>query len=549
MWLNPLYKTWEQIKVALFQNLGLFTPEITDHSEKNPFIMWLSVVAGLHEQNGYYIDNQARESNVETVRQIEFARDLAKAYDYRLKAATPASVQLKLERSGGVSAFMIPQNSTFSTSNGIVFRTTKDTYFAINQTIAHADAKQIGSLQTVTIDPIYSGGIPFAQFQIEEPTNEYICDFSIVMQVDSTVWQPIESLVYANGKDKVFVPTIDRNGKFTIETGDGVMGKVVPSGNITASYYTTSAELGNVMAGAVNTVVSYTMPVGAGTLTVTNPQDATGGAYRENVETIRQRTKRLNRTKLRAVSSQDYKDVAELFPNVLRANVAYNCGKFVQMYILPLGGGIASDTLISDLQAWFVDKKMLTTKLDIFAAGIVELYLEVEVKASYNLLNSVVANDVRNSLTNTFAVENQEIGGSAQLSDIYQAIETTNGVINSKANVIKAIPYARPISPTITVLDWDKEVQSTSSTTNKWTLLFINSTQFQIVRNGIYLATGTVGVAYTHTDIIFTVNSGGYSTGDRYEFFTYPVNQTIILTEQSIINFSQNSIITVTGGQ
>ena len=549
MWLNPLYKTWEQIKVALFQNLGLYTAEITDHSEKNPFIMWLSVIAGLHEQNSYYIDNQAREANIETVRQTEFARDLAKAYDYRLKAATPASVQLKLERSGGTAAFMIPSDSTFSTGSGIVFRTVKDTYFAVNQTVAYADAKQIGSLQNVTINAAYAGGVPFAQFELDEPNNEYICDFSIVMYVDATAWQPVESLVYAQFDDTCFVPTINRNGKFVIECGDGIMGAIVPAGTIAADYYTTSAELGNVTAGAINTVVSYIMPVGAGTLTVSNPKSATGGAYRENVATIRGRVKRLNRTKLRAVSAQDYKDVAEMFPNVLRANVSYSCGKFVDMYILPLGGGIASNTLISDLLAWFDDKKMLTTKLSIFPAGIVEVYFEISVKAKYNSLNSVVQGDVIASLINLFAPENQEIAGQVQVSDIYQAVENTNNVNYSSIVTIKAIPYARPINPTITALDWTRELQSGSITTNVWRVSFINSTQFQISRNGTYLSTGTVGVLYAHSEIQFTINSAGYATGDKYEFYTYPINESLVLIEQSIPAFSTSSVISVTGGQ
>jgi uncharacterized phage protein gp47/JayE len=84
-------------------------------------------------------------------------------------------------------------------------------------------------------------------------------------------------------------------------------------------------------------------------LTVTNPDYASGGADFESMEDIRNRAPRSLRSLDRAVTYQDYIDIALQVVGVGAAEVSYCCGKYVSVYIVPgyKRGGYCRITRIS----------------------------------------------------------------------------------------------------------------------------------------------------------------------------------------------------------
>jgi hypothetical protein len=528
-------------------NLG--APDISDYSESNPFVKIASISAGLFEQLGYYIDFQARESNIYSCRKIVNARKIAKANDYRIKCATPASVLITFVRTGGTGAFTIPSDTICTSTNGIKFKTVSDLVFDTTQEFGSVSAKQINGTASIVINPSYIGAIPSAFFEVEEPTTGgKIADGTVGLLVNSIAWDAVETLTYSHFDETHFVQTTNQNGVIRLETGDGILGAIVPSGVIEASYSLTEGLAGNVGANTITTT-NYIIPSGMGTLALTNKNVATGGTDFETLERLKYRIPKLINTKLRAVTKLDYEDVAVLFGGVVNAGVEFQCSKKISIYIVPEGGGIASPSLLSDLENYLEDKKIIGRSVKAYPAGTVAIILGIDVTAKSGYSNTIVTNNVTTNLLNFLSYETQKIRGEVQLSDIYEIVETTDGVRNSKINVMNAHPYARPIGSTTTVLDWSVETLSNSATTNKWKIRFINSTQYQIFRNNIFIAVQNVGTAYTIYEILINIAAAGYVLGDEYEFYTYNYYGSIQLAEPSVpISQASDLTINTTGG-
>ena len=48
-WVGYLDRTYQQIKSSVLSKLSIYLPEMTDHTESNPFIIEVDVWAGLTE--------------------------------------------------------------------------------------------------------------------------------------------------------------------------------------------------------------------------------------------------------------------------------------------------------------------------------------------------------------------------------------------------------------------------------------------------------------------------------------------------------------------
>src|SRR5262249_58296626 len=85
----------------------------------------------------------------------------------------------------------------------------------------------------------------------------------------------------------------------------------------------------------------------------------------------------------RAVTAQDYVAQARLFPGVSKARAEATRWNFIKLYIAPTGSGeLPTDVLIRDLLAYFEDRRMLTTFLEIGNPDYVRIDVTAEVTGS-----------------------------------------------------------------------------------------------------------------------------------------------------------------------
>jgi hypothetical protein len=99
------------------------------------------------------------------------------------------------------------------------------------------------------------------------------------------------------------------------------------------------------------------------------------------------------------------------------------------------------------------------------------------------------------------------------------------------------------------VLTWTPVTSASATVTNKWDILFVTATTFQLAKDGNFVGTFSTGVAVVQPEITFTV-TGSYSVGDAFEFYSYPQSSTdLVITEQSIpAALASDFSITTIGG-
>lgn len=540
-----LDRSYEQFKASILAKTPAKFPEMTDHTENNIWIRTIGVWGGILEHINYYLGNKAREVYIPTLRKFVSIVKLAKTFDYRIKGTSAASVSLTFFfDNASPSDILIPAGTQVKTKEGISFLTLADTTILTGQTQATVDAKNWTRFQNQVLGN--STGLADQIYDLVEN----VVDGTVVVRVGVTTYQAVDTLAYSLGSSTHFVHMVTEAKKMSVLFGDNVSGKIPPIGQeIQADYYTSNGEAGNVGAGSITEVVSsITVPSGF-TLKVTNPLAAAGGVNQEGLTVLKKRIPRSIRTLMRAITHKDYKDIAELFNGVAKAAVDWDCGKTVDLYIAPEGGGLASETLRNDVLVWFDDKRMITTTVRVLAAGLAQVYIRANVTALSNYNNLTVRDTVKNRILEFLDEDNQEISGRVDLGDIYEIIETSEGVQVSEIIELYVLPFALPFGDTTTALSWTRTLKEASTETKSWKIVMSNPTVYQLYRDNAFLGLFNVGTTYDFDEIQINITANGYIAGDQWTFNTYKFFGSIQLEEFSIPYADSSSVVVnVTGG-
>lgn len=543
--ISYISRSYEQVKSAILLKFPTFVPELTDHTENNIFVRMVSVWAGITELIGYYIDKVAQETFLVTQTRFESAVKVAKMFDYRVRGVLPASVDLSFQLNlPATSPINIPIGFKVKTVDDIFFTTTENKTIPVGGTSVVVKASQVVNFTNQTLG--ISNGQKNQTFQL----NSDIADKTITILVGGNSYTHTDTFSSSTSTDTHFTTSIDTQGKMSIYFGDGINGTIPPTNaTIIAGYSTSVGFAGNVAENSITYKVTIPSLLSGLTLDVTNINRSSGGADIESLEELKKRIPLSLRTLLRAVTRQDYIDIANLCPGVAKSGLSFSCGKTVDIYIVPMGGGVATNTLLTTLVNWFDNKRMVTTRVNALPAGEIKVQLEWNVDILPNYSKSVVGAAVAQNLLGFISVDKQEIGGTLEIGDIYQIIENTEGVNFSKQVLVTTTPYARPLLHTTPLL-WNPIIKSGSTSINTWKIVIIGPSTVEIYMNSTFLGQFPIGSALTFTEVDFTIqSSASYLLGQSWEFKTYPYNQSLLVDEPSIpILYSNNLQLNLTGG-
>ncbi|WP_405477599.1 putative baseplate assembly protein [Streptomyces sp. NBC_00009] len=134
-------------------------------------------------------------------------------------------------------------------------------------------------------------------------------------------WVPRRDLLHSGPRDRHFVGELEDDGRVALRFGDGRHGaRPTPGSRLALHYRLGGGIAGNVGAEAINHLVIQSDCEQPRATVVRNPLPATGGVEPEPVEQARQLAPLdLRRTRLRAVTAEDYADLACALPGVQRA--------------------------------------------------------------------------------------------------------------------------------------------------------------------------------------------------------------------------------------
>lgn len=224
--------------------------------------------------------------------------------------------------------------------------------------------------------------------------------------------------------------------------------------NITFQYLVGGGAISNVLSNEINSIVSYTVTGNTtyqNTLAVNNPTAAKGGADGDSADNIRLNAMNEFPTQLRAVTQQDYlarvlsmparygkvskayivKDNATFNTN-MQTNENQNDQLLVSLYVLGLNNSnqldYPSPALLNNIQSYLKDYRMLTDSVNIKPAYIINIGCNFDIIIRPNYTSQDVIARCILSLKDFFNIDNWQINQPIILGDVYNLLDTVDGV-------------------------------------------------------------------------------------------------------------------------
>lgn len=538
-WVGYLTRSHIQIKNSLLKRLGQKNPEITDHSESNILVIIISMFSGVAEMLNYYIDNMAREAFITTARRYSSVVKHTRLIDYRIKAAIAASVDIRISFKdndenyvGSPVQFIIPKGTKFHTNNNIPFLSTKDV------TVKVGDIHVIIPAEQKTLQENMVLGITNGDSEQTLALNNNYVNGTLYLKVGGEVWDNVNTLGLKGPNDKVYIVDIAIDKTAYVKFGDNING-ATPAANleVIGDYYTTLAEEGNVDIGnIVSTEFMFSNIPGfdIDNIEITNLLKATGGTTYETIERIRRSAPLSLRTLDRAVTKQDYIDIALLSPGVDKATVHFNCGKYVNIYISPIGGGIAQTALIDSTKLFIEDRKMITTFINVSAAGESYIVIDLDVTGKFRVSSALVREDVIKTLLDEYGYDKSDVNRKIRLSDIIALIDNLDKVDYLDIKSIYLKPYLRPLNHTNPCYS-NIQILSGSVGVVKWKLQF-DGLYMRLYKNGVFQGNITIDSPFIDNANIMKINiiPSSYAVGEEWEFYTHPFSNNLETTDFTV---------------
>ena len=549
-WVRYIDRTYQQIKDRVITVLQYFVPEITDHTESNLWIKMIGIWAGLTEHLNYYIDNAAREVFLPMMRQRVSALKMAQTFDYRVKSANSASVDVTFYlNEESVNNTIIPVGTMLAAEDGMPFRTITSCIIVGGEKEGKAQAVQ----QTSVISAIL--GVSNGSINQQYRVGLRVADRFVDIHVGPLLWEFVETFAYSNPNNLHFTTFSNERDETIVKFGDGINGKAPEAGsNILADFYETIGSAGNIAAGSIQTIVStLTVPNGVSgspvVVTVNNLKQSSGGTDIESLADLQKKLPLSIRTLNRAVTFDDYRAIAMLVQGVKDARIGFKCGKTVDVYIIPEGGGTASQTLLDMVHdAFYDDTRMVTTEVRVLPASEIQVNLDVTVTALKSFSRTSVEANVRNDVMNYINEGLREIRGRLEIGNLYEVMEASQGVDFSKVNSLNTIPFPRIVYGERDLI-CQIDILSGSFGTIRWTLQFTVANDFVLQRNGIFAGIYLLNTWIEKEEFRTRILPGGYEHGDTWEFYTYTYGDSIHLEEVAVLRLmNENFKIIMQGG-
>jgi uncharacterized phage protein gp47/JayE len=413
-----------------------------DYEEDSSGMMMIEAFAYVADLLLFYLDHQANETYLPTATERQNIINLCKLVGYNVAGAQPAQADVSMTLKGGVHAkdVRLPKGLRLETREGVVFETQQELVIPAGEASGTVSAIEGETFEeTVGV----SDG---------ETNQEFYLPRSGVIQllnlwVGAHEWSAVESVADHLGDEAVFMVDLDAWGRARISFGDGCNGRIPERDvKIKARYRVGGGTRGNV---APNTIVVMRdiatdedgNRVG---MDATNPTPASGGTELESLERIKLWAPQYYETQNRCVTQADYETIAMTFrhPDAgaiakARAIVRERSGEanVIRYYVLAYSDeagkvGLASQALKDALLSHVNKYKMLTDWIEVEDGAWRGVDIEGTVQAVGGMREDAVISSVRSALEKLFSLEVRGMGESLRISDIYSAIDGTEGVLH-----------------------------------------------------------------------------------------------------------------------
>ncbi len=249
------------------------------------------------------------------------------------------------------------------------------------------------------------------------------------------VWLPERDLLNSGRFARDFVVDVGNDGSATLRFGDGILG-APPARGLLPTYRVGNGSVGNVGAEAI----AHALTRESAITDVRNPLPAVGGSDPEALEGVRLYAPQAFRVQERAVTADDYAQVAERHPEIQKAAATLRwTGSWYTVFVTVdrLGGRTIDATFADDLRAFIDSFRLAGHDLEIDGPTPVPLDIALDVCAAPGyfrsdvklaLLETLSSVDLPDGRRGFFHPDNFTFGQPVYLSRIIAAAMSVPGV-------------------------------------------------------------------------------------------------------------------------
>jgi hypothetical protein len=446
----------------------------------------------------YYIDRVANENFLATATQRETLLSIAETYGYtpsgyansllNVTFYNNSTTAVTLPAGTRVSGEVIANNEV----NVITFTTTEEIVVPIAVGSTRGEAEGLceeGIYNTVEAGNEYgvqlgsSDGTADQTFDV--PDDPVVADsIEVYVQSGNTFrkWTRVQHLIDYGPNDPVYTTRFDKNNKVFVLFGDGISG-AIPTihAAIRAKYVIGGGSIGNVSAGVVNTLVyipglseAQTAAV-AGVIDIDNVEGAIGGQDPESNTSIRNNAPLFLRTQNRAITLDDYKNLALSVENCGKAKAVSSSYTSVTLYIAPRRDDIDGDpapglddlgaptvewtSLRDSVKNFLADKTLAGVSVTITQPTYVPVTMNVQYRRDPAYTQAVAERSLKQAIVDNFGYNYIEFGELLTVQDVEYAVQGVPGILSAKCQFL----YKTGGTPSLTQIQaLDNEVLSFS---------------------------------------------------------------------------------------
>lgn len=418
-------------------------PEWTSRNQNDYGITLIELFAYMGDGLHYYADRIANEAMLLTATQRRSVLNHARLLDYRPRDNVAATVELLFSNAGGSPA-VIPSGTRVSTSTADPTKTPVVYYETDAEvTVPAGGSASVAATEgaTVALEELgtSSGQLDQSFALFTSPVIEGSVRV-VVAEGAPVEWTYYSHLLDASVGDRVFSLLTDERGVTHVLFGDGANGKVPAGGSvIRATYRVGGGVRGNVGPEQITRIVT-TVPAG---VTVINQAAATGGADAETLTEIKVNAPRSLLTLGRAVTIDDYANLAVQVPTAAKAQAVSGSPSSVTLYVAPTGGdgyevdGVTPSarlqSAMDDVEAHLADKMPPGATLTVSGPDYIEIDVTMTVHVRDEFQQETVRQYLIRNVTALFAFDNVVFGGRFTPGDVYALLAGTPGVAYGEA--------------------------------------------------------------------------------------------------------------------
>lgn len=444
------------IRDDLLSRASAAIPEWTSRNRSDFGVLMVDLWAYMGDILHYYVDRAAAESYLGTATQRSSVLAIANLLDYKplFQTSATGTVEIRASDPAHSSTIVIPANTGFvspATDNYPIVYFTSTASASMAPSVASvvvpvAEGKYVASelpVNAVTRVAGVSNGLSSQRFNlyytgaIASSVKVYVSEGTVVNGSPTALeYSYTANLSDALSSSRSFTLEVTADGITQVIFGNGINGKIPANGaQVSVSYRRGQGTNGNLPEGSVSAYDAGSNITGT---YIVSSSTMSGGSNAESIESIRANIPLMFRTQDRAVSVQDFKDLALRAPQVAKATCDASAAPNIMLYVAPY----QSDYLTTTSNSISVSSSVRTGVLEYFAPRtIVGASVGVSPTISLSPLNITatiyvrdqyvaqwVKEAVQDVIDSFFEFDYVSFGQTMSIGDFYRAIHGVDGV-------------------------------------------------------------------------------------------------------------------------